>query len=367
MTAVDLLIFDDYAGGGVQRSAMALRKVLADAGHDVRINVLSAHATGLAKEHDFVRPLLARRPVGKLAYWWATLRTLRARLRARRGIAIGFGVSANLLLILAAAGLRHVRLIGSERVYPPLQPTNRRTAVLRRRLYRRLDVVVSQTERTQRWMREAIGVRPDRLKVIPNIIRPAAPGAEWQLRPAGSTPTVACVGRFDPQKGFDFALEILADCVAHGCAPRLLLVGDAEGDSRPRLEAQAASLGVAHLVEFRPRLDRLEALWPTIDLLLFPSRFEGFPNTLAEAMAHGVPVVSFDCPTGPAELIEDGANGFLVPMGDVAAAGDRVRRLLGDPALAARLGRAARAVSDTYAEDRVGALWLALVERLTRR
>ena len=81
-------------------------------------------------------------------------------------------------------------------------------------------------------------------------------------------------------------------------------------------------------------------------------------------MSYGVPVVSFDCPTGPAELIEDGVNGFLVPLGDIQGAADRVRQLVANPELAVNLGRAAAETAERYSEESVGNLWRSLVRQL---
>jgi len=364
MLPVDLLIFDDYRGGGVQRSAMAARKVLAESGHECTILTFRAHSEGLGSDHSFVRCLVPNPPSGRIAYWFATLRALRARMKARGGVFAGFNVTANLAISIASAGVRNLRLVGSERVFPPAEPPARLVSALRRLLYRRLDIIVSQTERTRDWFHDVIGIRREKLVVIPNILRSPQREFMWRPRETASPGVIACVGRFVPQKGFDYALEILADCVAHGCSPQLLFVGDAEGESRIRLERRAEELGVPGIVEFRSRMDPLAPLWPSVDMLLFPSRFEGFPNVLAEAMSYGVPVVSFDCPTGPAELIEDGVNGFLVPLGDIQQAADRVRQLIANPELGAKLGKAAAETAERYSEDSVGKLWRSLVRQL---
>jgi glycosyltransferase involved in cell wall biosynthesis len=98
-------------------------------------------------------------------------------------------------------------------------------------------------------------------------------------------------------------------------------------------------------------------------MLLFTSRYEGFPNVLAEAMAHGVPVVSTDCPTGPFELISHGENGYIVPNLDYEAAAEYSLKLLESPETRERFGDSARSVSERFSAEHVGDLWASLIER----
>ncbi len=91
------------------------------------------------------------------------------------------------------------------------------------------------------------------------------------------------------------------------------------------------------------------------------SRREGFPNALLEAMACGLPVVAFDCPSGPADVIEHGRNGLLVQAGDVPRLGAALERMMSSPAERARMGESARDVVVRLAPERVLPLWDAVV------
>jgi glycosyltransferase involved in cell wall biosynthesis len=161
-------------------------------------------------------------------------------------------------------------------------------------------------------------------------------------------PTLAFAGRITAQKSLRVALEALAsvDAVA------LVLAG--EGDEQPAIERAVAELGLGSRVRFlgaQPR-ERVLELFAAADASILSSSWENFPHTVVEALAVGTPVLA-TAAGGVAEVVRDGENGLLVPVGDARALGDAIRRYVGDEELRSRLRAAAAASVAEYAPDRV--------------
>ena len=124
-----------------------------------------------------------------------------------------------------------------------------------------------------------------------------------------SKPFVAGMGRFRHQKGFDLLISAFARLPGLSAEWRLVLIGD--GPERERLQRQVTDLGIGNVAMFTGALtDPFPAL-RRAKFFVLPSRWEGFGNVIVEAMACGLPVIAFDCPSGPAEIVEHESNGLL--------------------------------------------------------
>ena len=194
--------------------------------------------------------------------------------------------------------------------------------MLIRWLFPRADALVAISAGVADDLRGIVGNRALPLEVIHNpVVTPQliarmddAPDHPWLLD--GGPPVVMTMGRFVPQKDLGTLLEAFAMLVRERPA-RLLIAGDGEG--RRALEAQARDLGIEDRVSMPGFIANP---YPTLShaaVFALSSRWEGFANVVAEALACGVPVVSTDCPSGPAEILGNGAYGRLVPIGDAAA------------------------------------------------
>jgi len=136
---------------------------------------------------------------------------------------------------------------------------------------------------------------------------------------AKDTPVVIGIGKLKPQKDFETLIRAFASLRARRPA-RLLILG--EGPGRAGLEALAADLGIGADVDLPGFVSNPMAMLQRADVFALSSRFEGFGNVLVEALACGIPVVSTDCPSGPAEILEAGRYGTLVAVGDPAGLAD---------------------------------------------
>jgi glycosyltransferase involved in cell wall biosynthesis len=190
------------------------------------------------------------------------------------------------------------------------------------------------------------GIPRDRLRLVCGGIdrgplREAVPIGRAALGVAGDLPIVLWAGRLDPVKGLSILVEafrsVIADCDAY-----LLLAG--EGPLREALDRQIMDRGLTERVHLLGARDDIPGLLKAADVFVFPSRTEGLPNALLEAMAAGCPIVATDVP-GCRDLVTDGDTGLLVPYDDTEALSGAITGLLRDRELATRLGRRAREVA----------------------
>ncbi|MEO8139048.1 MAG: glycosyltransferase [Gemmatimonadota bacterium] len=183
------------------------------------------------------------------------------------------------------------------------------------------------------------------------------------VAPVGEGPIIAACGRLAPAKGFHDLLAAFAAVRATRPA-RLWLIGD--GPLRGELEAQASRLGILDAVWFAGFRRNPYQLMRAANVFALSSHWEGFANVIVEAMAVGVPVVSTDCPHGPAEIIRAGESGLLVPVGAPAHLGAALCSVLDDPALAGRLSVAGRQRAEAFEARAIAAQYAASFEQLTR-
>ena len=197
-----------------------------------------------------------------------------------------------------------------------------------------------------------------RVEHIPNGI-PAFTG----LSGGPERPVLVAAGRLTPQKGYDMLVDAFTKVHARHPGWSLDIYG--AGECKPDLEKQIAAYGLSGAVVLRGLTKDLPEHLSTAGMFVLSSRFEGLPMVLLEAMTLGVPAVAFDCPTGPAEIIDDGRTGLLVPPGDVGALADAICELIEDPERRTAMREAARAGSAPYSMPAVRARWEQLFTELT--
>jgi GalNAc-alpha-(1->4)-GalNAc-alpha-(1->3)-diNAcBac-PP-undecaprenol alpha-1,4-N-acetyl-D-galactosaminyltransferase len=276
------------------------------------------------------------------------LRVMRAAIRASRPDAVlAFMVETNVLTVLATLGLR-VPVVVQEHIYSSWPPLGTPWRILRLLTYPLASSVVALTPSALATLGLAQGRRG---RVVPNPVLPVSPGA---VEPA-DPPAIVAMGRLVPQKGFDLLLGAFARLAAAHDRWSLEVWGD--GPERAALERRRDQLGLAGRVSFPGTTQAPYDALRRGSLFVMSSRREGFPMVLGEAMACGLPVVSFDCPSGPRELIRDGIDGLLIPPEDIDALAAGMERVITDPDLASRLASRAPEVVERFSLASVLERW----------
>lgn len=242
---------------------------------------------------------------------------------------------------------------------------------LRRELshrYGMLDAVTTVTEADAHAYRTRLKLPGVRIEAVPNsvpapLVAPADSSAKW----------VVAAGRLTKVKQYDLLVEAFAKVVAVRPDWRLRIYGsgDASGNEKDALHALIGELGLHNHVFLMGPANPLEPEWVKGSIAAVTSSHESFGMTIVEAMRSGLPVVSTDCPHGPREIITDGSDGRLVPVGDTGAVADALLGLINDDELRRTMGAAALESSARFdpgpIAERHEALFTALVSRGSHR
>ena len=349
----------DKMAGGVERMAVAMMNEMRRRGHDVGLLTWDGdHAVPFYDLDPRIewRRLALGDPAHKAGWGIRLRRALNVRRfvkAARPDIMIGFQHGTWLALRLFTMGLR-IPTVAAERNAPHrfefLEEGKRRHLIYLSFLL--ADRITIQCESYRGHYPAFLRAR---IVTIPNPVFPAASRAD----PAGdSAPqkTLLCVGRLSYQKNQAVLIRAFAALAPDFPDWRLVLAG--EGEDRAMQEREIAALGMGNRISLPGAISAVGDIYAASHLFCLPSRWEGFPNALAEAMAHGLPVTGFSECAGIRDLVQDGGNGLLAPgNGDKSALAAILRRAMADSALRQRLGQAAAQTVRAYAPEKIFDAW----------
>jgi glycosyltransferase involved in cell wall biosynthesis len=269
---------------------------------------------------------------------------------SRPDLVLSFLTRTNVLTLLATIGFA-VPVIVSERNNPARQPLGPFWRWLQRCLYPRAFSLVTMTQGAL----DHFSARIRRRGWV--IANPVDLPSGWQKRRGRNI--LAAVGRLTRQKGFDLLLEAFSKVSTSHPEWKLVIWG--EGEERRSLEALRDALGLQERVEM-PGLTQRPGLWiENADIFVLSSRYEGWGIVLLEAMAAGLPVVSYECDWGPGVMITHGSDGILVPREDVEALAKALEKVMADRGLRERLGERAEASAQKYKPEQILGEWDVLV------
>lgn len=262
----------------------------------------------------------------------------------------------NIRCCLAAWDLP-LHLVISERNDPGRQRLDRFWSWLRTLSYQRADVVtanargvVESLRRMGRWKRLELLPNP-----LPSVVHDQSI-ADMESAYGSRELQLLVVARLVPQKGLDVLIDAFAALSFENRSNWSLLIAG-EGPERQALEAQVQNLGIANQVDFLGFHSDPASLMREGSVFVLPSRYEGMPNALLEAMGFALPVVITDVSPGPLEVVTDGVEGLVVPGDDVESLKKAISRLMNDPTLRVRLGEAGRKRIQALEWPQVEAHW----------
>jgi glycosyltransferase involved in cell wall biosynthesis len=339
-------------GGGAERVFLDLGEKFLSAGYEVHLVLMNCYPS----------PLLEVVPPGmklidlKCPRFWASAPALARYLREQRpqGLIAGMPLANAIAAYARSIARTRTRVVLTEHnarsvaFGDVVRPQDALLAPPIRFAYRLADCIIGVSTGVAERLRQIPGVQRDRIRIVHNpaysprieSLASAPPPHAWLRDP--SIPVVLGVGRLELQK--DFATLLRAFGVLRRSRPaRLMILGD--GSQRAPLEALAHELGIAADVAFEGFVVNPWSYLSRAAVFALSSVHEGFGNVIVEALALGTPVVSTDCPSGPAEILEHGRWGALVPVREPGTLAQAMSQALDTPVARPLMQRRAREFS----------------------
>lgn len=354
-----LFYISSLSKGGAERVLTNLADFLKDQNYKVVI-VTNIRAKG---EYEISSVILRRVIEEETTTGSGRFQTIRRRIQTLRTIykeeapdlVISFMGKANLTAMLATAFTK-IPVILSVRAEPALEYPTFFTRKLANLLFARSAGVICQTEDAKRFFSEKV---QKKTVILPNsikgsFIRPSFTGIRKE--------EIVTVGRLDENK--NHAMLIRAFANIHKEFPKIILKIIGNGEDYHKLEALISSMKLEKNVFLMGEQEQIENLLYEAKVFVLCSNSEGMPNSLMEAMALGVPSISTDCPCGgPGMLIEDGKNGYLIPVGGEEELKDKLCKILKHPQIAEELGQEANKIGKQYSPEKVNYMWQAYIDK----
>lgn len=359
-----VIVVSSVGGGGAERVAVDLAGFLHSTGRQVTLLTLNGEQAdaygipgGIGRERLEIRreaPTLLHGAV----FTYQHLFRIRKKIKdLGPDVVVSFLDQTNIRTIAALQG-SGIPVVISERVHPGFHDIGKFWSRMRKLAYPRARTVVVQTTEIANWFRAHISTQ--RVVIIPNAVRKFDSLAPTNRRPVISEPMILAVGRLTQQKGFDLLLEAFRRSNLADIGWHLTILG--EGPDRSQLLNDAREAGIADVVHLPGHVDDVMSWFARVRFFVHPARYEGFPNALLEAMQHGKPCISFDCPSGPRDIIEHGVNGLLVPPEDVGGLTDAILKLANDTLLCERFSIEARRVNTRFSPGLIYQRWLDVLD-----
>lgn len=355
--------------GGAERVMSILANHLAEKGWPITLLTFSSGPSSFDL-HPSIKfcplDILERSPLAIQRFLDNFKRLLALRRAIRQShpqVVVSFTEEMNIQTIVSTIGLG-LPVIVSERSEPSKYLHGSIWDKMRPWTYPLADKVVSVTESADQYFE---WLPKDKRRIIANpIISRNSHADEWEL-PKGVNPQkkwLVAMGRLDYGKGYDLLLSAFQKIASGYDDWQLIILG--EGELRAELETLRDNLNLESQVVLPGLLKNPFPLLKKSGLFVLSSRYEGFVNSLAEAMACGLPVLSFNCPGGPREIIRHEIDGILVPAEDVDALAAGLDRLMGNEGERMRLAAKAPDVIQRFSKEKILGMWEDLIIETTR-
>jgi len=352
-----LFVIPSLGGGGAERSLALVVRHIERSHFEPYLALMNVTGTYLEEIPEDV-PILDLGRRSRYSFFALQWRMARLVKHLRPDVVFSSLTYCNMLVLMSRAIFRWkypVVICEQNTLGPSLrhQRFARLKAGIIRALYPSADGIVTVSEGVRRDLLGRITASEDNAHVIYNPVDLQGIESSARNNCEGSyerTIGILAVGRLTPQKDYPTLLRAMR-IVADKHEEHLMILGT--GEEMDTLKQLSKELGLDRCVSFAGFVKNPYSYMARAKMLVLSSAWEGFGNVIVEAMACGTPVVATDCPSGPGEIIQDGVNGLLVPVGDERALAAAITSLLDDEELRRRLAGAAKRRAQAFGIERV--------------
>ena len=243
---------------------------------------------------------------------WKLINLRRLIKSQKPDIVISFLTRVNVASALSTIGMKSPLII-CERTFPPFPTLNNNFFWMYRILFKSVDRIIIQTLKGKTWLNQNFS--NCNVQVIPNpVVYPLPSNNERMVSPnsvtSQSKKIILASGRMHKHKQFDVLIRAFSIVKDNFKDWDLIILGD--GEEIDNLNKMLIDFNLNKRVYLPGSVGNMSEWYDRADIFILSSLLEGFPNVLLEAMAHGLPCISFDCDTGPRDMIQDGVNGILI-------------------------------------------------------
>lgn len=355
--SIAFLVHDIHLGGGGERVTTNLANAFKKRGMNVDIVSIS--------EPKSIKPVfelsegigvhyLNVNPRSSLSDKWQSVGRLK-RFLQNHNYDFVLGMGSHPCIILSLSGTHSYRSVNIGCMHGSFNAMPKIWKIASSFLLKRLDAIVSLTQHDKKILEQ---IHSDTF-VIPN-----SSTFITEKKAELNNHLLLALGRFSEEKDFTTMIQLFGKFCEVNQNWKLRIRG--EGPLKSQLLAQVKESGLSEYIEILPPTAVIENEYLNASVVLLTSKNEGLPMVLIEAQTFGVPVISFDCETGPAEIIQDGVSGYLIDPDKKEALVTRLVELTSNDILRKEMGKNAKQNSERFSEDAIVDKWLGLFQSLTK-
>lgn len=222
--------------------------------------------------------------------------------------------------------------------------------------------IITLTEKDRLNYIKKYKVSKDRINYIYNWIEGVYRSIELYSIQSKS---ILTVGRFHSQKGYDYLSKVAINVLSKYPDWKWDIYGSGDDHIKEKLISELKEGGVITQVNFKGNVKGTENIYPNHGIYAMTSRYEGLPLVLLEAKQYRLPIVSFNCPTGPSEIVLDGGNGYLIDNFDIDEMSNKICKLIEDKELRGRFSENSLTDTEKFSKERILQQWVNLIEEMT--